>query len=99
MAKQASKPQRWATALSELSDLCSQVDDKLTDLRDIAAEYEEWRDNMPESLQESATYDKLNELIDSADSWFDEIESSKDSIESAREELEAIDLPRGFGRD
>lgn len=99
MAKQLSKPARWAKACAEGKDLVAKLDDVLTDLRDLLSEYEEWRDNMPESLQESATYEKLEEVIDESESQFDELESAKDQVETALDEIEAMDLPRGFGRD
>lgn len=99
MAKQQSRPQRWADAVSRIQKAAGDIDDALTDLRDLVSEYEEWRDNTPESLQSSATYEKLDELINEADSWFDELESAKDSVDSAVEDIEQADLPRGMGRD
>lgn len=99
MAKQRSKPQRWADACSSATEAVEAARAALEDLRDLMGEYEEWRDNMPESLQESATFEKLEEVIDSGESNFDEFESACDSLESAISDIQDMDLPRGFGRD
>ena len=42
------RPARWATALAEL--------------RALQAEYEAWRDQLPESLAESRTAERLDEV-------------------------------------
>jgi hypothetical protein len=83
----------------------------LSDLEDLRGEYESWRDNLPEQLQESPVGEKLNEVCDAdidieepglADGDIDSIESFIEECNSAiekLEELENIDLPLGFGRD
>lgn len=48
-------------------------------------EYQAWRDNLPESLQESGLADKLDEAID--------------RLTDVAGTLADIDLPKGFGRD
>jgi hypothetical protein len=52
-----SRPQRWAEAVETL--------------RELQAEYQDWLDNLPESLQSSALAEKLEEVcsvdIDSLD--------------------------------
>jgi len=68
-ADRRSRPQKWADAVKTLSDL---LDD-----------YEAWRDNLPESLAESATAERIDEL----------------ELRDLVEQLEAAELPRGFGRD
>ena len=45
-----SKPQRWAEAVSTL--------------RDLQEAYQEWLDNLPESLQDTALAEKLQEVCD-----------------------------------
>ena len=44
------RPARWAAALAEL--------------RDLQAEYETWRDNLPEALAGSRTAELLDEVCD-----------------------------------
>ena len=70
-ARVLSRPARLAAAESELHALLD--------------EYQAWRDNLPESLQESGLAVKLDETIDE----FTEIVAA----------LAEIDLPKGFGRD
>ncbi len=45
-----SRPARWAAALAEL--------------RTLQAEYEAWRDQLPEALAESRTAERLDEVCD-----------------------------------
>ena len=99
MAKTLSRPQRWVNITSEAKDLISQLEDKLSELRSLAEEYEEWRDNLPESLQDSATADLLNELVDESETWFYDVEASLGELESQFDTIEDANLPRGFGRD
>jgi len=54
------------------------------ELRDLVAEYEAWRDNLPPSLEESALAEKLDAII---------------ALEGVIDELEAVELPLGYGRD
>lgn len=75
------------------------LDDALTEFRDLKGEYEEWKEGLPENLQEGPTAELLDNLIELADNQCDEWETCRDAIESAIEELGAADLPRGFGRD
>ena len=77
-----SRPQRWAKAIEAARDAAQ----KLEDIRD---EYQEWRDNLPENLEGSATAEKLDEVI----------EFDIDQIRDALDEAENLELPRGFGRD
>ncbi|HLY58252.1 MAG TPA: hypothetical protein VKS60_22010 [Stellaceae bacterium] len=65
-----SRPKRWSDAVGEL--------------RDLVAEYEAWRDNLPPSLEESALAEKLDAII---------------ALEGVIDELEAVELPLGYGRD
>ena len=48
----------------------------------LQEEYQEWRDNLPESLTSSTTADLLEHVCD-----------------LDLTELEAVALPKGFGRD
>lgn len=102
--KTLSRPKRWASAveaaqtiLSQIEDLISQLAEPLQELSDLKDEYQDWLDNLPQSLQSSALGDKL-QVITSLD--FEE--PSLDNLEQIRgyvEEAESADLPQGFGRD
>ena len=65
-----SRLQRWADAVQTLADL---LDD-----------YEQWRDNLPPQLADSATAERIGEVL---------------QLRDLVEQLEAAELPRGFGRD
>jgi len=47
-------------------------------------QFQEWRDNLPSSLENSATADALDAVLD---------------LRGYVEELRAVELPKGFGRD
>lgn len=77
-----SRGARWADAAGAATAA-------LTDLQDIQQEFEEWKDNLPENLQQSALGEKLEAVCN--------IDIS--SALEAAEEAESADLPLGFGRD
>ena len=52
-------------------------------------EYEEWKDNLPENLQQSPVGEKLEAVCDL------DIEGAIEMVSEA----EGLDLPLGFGRD
>ena len=82
MARQKSRAKRFAEAAS---DAC----EALTLLQEVHQEYVDWFENMPESLQQGPTGEKLQEVCDL------DIESALDTINEATD----IDLPSGWGRD
>jgi hypothetical protein len=53
-------------------------------LLSILDDYQTWHDNLPPGLAESATAERLDEVL---------------ALRDLVEQLEAADLPRGFGRD
>jgi hypothetical protein len=53
-------------------------------LADLLDQFKEWRDKLPSSLANSATAEALDAVLE---------------LRSHVEELEAIELPKGFGRD
>lgn len=83
----------------------------MTALSDVRQEYQEWYDNMPESLQAGATGEKLAEVTNlDVDEPCVSMESVQDAIRDAIGELlndvtdllsdaEGVELPVGFGRD
>jgi hypothetical protein len=79
---QKSRIARWAdAALAAVT--------ALEDLRSIQEEYEEWKDNLPENLEQSALGEKLEAVCDL---------DLDDALSTAQGALDA-DLPLGFGRD
>lgn len=53
-------------------------------LADPLDQFQEWRDKLPSSLANSATAEALDAMLE---------------LRGHVEELEAIELPKGFGRD
>lgn len=82
MKRPLSRPTRWLIAAGKAVDA-------LTELQDIMAEFQDWRDNMPEGLEASVLGEKLDAVLEI------DIESALD----AANEADAADLPLGFGRD
>ena len=78
MPKRLSRAERWQVAAMHAHDA-------LTNLYEIQQEYQEWYDNLPESLQNSSTGQKLEAVCN--------IEISG-ALESAQEAVDA-DLPLG----
>lgn len=77
----AAAPKRKAKVLSRPARLAAVE----SELHALADELQAWRDNLPDSLQESSLASKLDEAI----------EGLTDLASAAAE----IDLPKGFGRD
>ena len=69
-ADRRSRPQQWADAVQTLADLLDR--------------FQEWRDNLPSSLANSATAEALDAVLE---------------LRGYVEELQAVELPKGFGRD
>ncbi len=76
------RTKRWAKAISDAQA-------GVADLIEIQEEYQEWRDNIPENLEESAVVEKLDAVV----------ELDLEEINGLLEEAEYIELPLGFGRD
>jgi hypothetical protein len=69
-ADRRSRPERWADAVQTLADMLDQ--------------FQEWRDNLPSSLQDGATAEALDVVLE---------------LRGHVEDLQAVELPKGFGRD
>lgn len=94
MAKRQSnsRPARWARAIEKATAARDELTEALDELEELRGEYEEWRDNLPENLQSSALYEKLDTIAGM------DFESAKDGLDVI-DEAEGADLPLGFGRD
>jgi hypothetical protein len=107
VAKQPSRTKRWETAVSEAKDQFQQVQDASSGLadamqaiRDVQQEYQDWLDNLPENLENSALGEKLQAVCDiDIESLTDDPLSDWPQLESTLEEAEGVELPQGFGRD
>lgn len=73
-----------------LAEKCGEMRDALASLQELKEGFEEWRESMPENLEDSPTMELLNEVCDS---------SAFDDIENGLDEIENLTLPKGFGRD
>jgi hypothetical protein len=51
---------------------------------DLLDQFQQWRDNLPSSLAASATAEALDAVLD---------------LRGHVEDLQAVELPKGFGRD
>ena len=105
MAKLKSRPQRWSDAVGRLQNVITEIqnhfgalEDAVGDLRDLKDEYEEWYDNLPENLGQSAVAEKLEAILE-LDLPDDVPSATFDDLLALVDEAEGIDLPAGFGRD
>lgn len=106
-SKKESRPDRWWRLTTEalamrdmIVNTAQEFADKLTELRDLQSEYEEWRDNLPENAQSGATAEKLEAVCDiDLESAADDPLSDWDGTVQAIVDAANADLPLGFGRD
>ena len=71
---------------STLDDLREQLQQIASDIEEIAQEYRENRDNMPESLQDGDVGAQMEENAESLESWQSDIEQCLDSIDEDNED-------------
>jgi len=83
MTKQLSRPQRWQNAINLINS-------GFSELQSLKEEYTDWKDNLPENLQSSALYEKLEAIADGQEI---------DDLEQIISDIEGLELPKGFGRD
>jgi len=69
-ADRRTRSQQWADAVQTLAHLLDR--------------FQKWRDNLPASLENSATAEALDAVL---------------ALRGYVDELQAVDLPKGFGRD
>lgn len=102
--KRQTRADRWFEAVAEarkaLDSMTAARDEVMTALAEVKSvqeEFEEWKDNLPENLSQSALGEKLEEVC-GLDVEPDE-NAGVDDLEELISTLEGADLPRGFGRD
>jgi len=102
-----SRPKRWMAAtskalaaLSAIREAADAFEEAVSEFRSVQEEYEEWKDNLPDSLQSSPLGEKLEEVCNlDLESQTEAITDAVSEVEGVIEEADAIDLPRGFGKD
>jgi DNA repair exonuclease SbcCD ATPase subunit len=87
--KSNSRSARWGDAAAKVEQLVEELRTALEELAEVKQEYCDWKNNLPENLQNSALGEKLQAIEDL------DLEPDLDSLEG----LSDIDLPLGFGRD
>lgn len=80
--KKQTRGARWTAAAGKAQEA-------LQELVELQQEYESWKDNLPENLNDSPVGQKLEEVCGL------DLQSALDTAEEA----EGLDLPLGFGRD
>lgn len=93
-ARNMSRAERWQSAVRKAAIARDDIGDALLELADLQSEFEEWRDAMPDNLQGSSTYEKLDAICD--------LEIDRDAVLDPLDfldEADGIDIPIGFGRD
>lgn len=83
------KKQKPKSRAARWGDACGAAVAAIEELQEIKQEFEDWKDNLPENLQQSALGEKLETVCD----------IDLDSALEAVQEAENADLPMGFGRD
>jgi len=79
---QKSRRTRWDEAVATANE-------GISALVELVSEYQDWRDNLPENLDDSPVAEKLDSVID----------LGVDELETIINECAEADLPLGFGRD
>jgi hypothetical protein len=85
----AARRQRRLTRTKRWADACASAEAALQDLMEMQAEFEAWREALPENLSGSAIAEKLDAIGEI------DIQAAIDLVEEAS----GIDLPLGYGRD
>lgn len=68
-----------------LDEVISKIEEAKELLENLQAEEEEYRDNMPENLQDSERYEAADAAVDNMSSAVDALDEAISSIESAQE--------------
>lgn len=102
-AKIQSRPARWQAACAEAREAFDELlaaaerfTSSLEELRGVQEEYQEWFDNMPDSLQYNSPMGEKLQAITDLDL---DIEVDLSEYEDPLSEAENAELPLGFGRD
>ncbi len=91
--KVQSRPQRWATKIAAAQNYAADLDSVLEELQEIQSEYQDWRDNMPENLEQSTLGEKLDAVCEL------DFQDALGCVQEMLNEADSVELPLGFGRD
>ena len=80
--KRRSRAVQWQNAASDAQQ-------GIEELMELQADFEAWRDGMPDQLQTGPTFDKLEEVCNL------DLQGALDAVTEAAD----VDLPMGFGQD
>ena len=69
----------------QLDEIYSKLEEIKTDLEGVSAEEEEYRDNMPENLQNSERYQVADAAVSELECAVDSLDEALSSIETAQE--------------
>jgi len=78
-----SRTKRWFKAVQTARHALSDLESAFDDLNEIKEEYQEWRDNLPESLESSPVAEKLDTVIDLEFDLEGDISGTLDEAENA----------------
>ncbi len=95
-AKKQSRADRWAEAIAQAKEVIDEARSAIEAVKEVQEEYQEWLDNLPESLATAPVGEKLQAVCDID---LDGAGGSLDEAEAVLDEAEGADLPLGFGRD
>ena len=70
---------------AKLNAIINALNDLRSDLELVHDEEQDVMDNMPESLQESERYERMEEAVDNMDDALSSLEDAVDSLECAME--------------
>ncbi len=82
MAKQLTRPERWAEALAQATN-------GVADLVELQTEYQDWQDNMTDSMDFEVVGERLEAVVG----------LDLGAVESILVKAGELKLPLGFGRD
>lgn len=81
-AKKLSRIEQWQEAAGDAQDAANR-------LLSLQEEYQDWRDGLPENLENSPVAEKLDAVLD----------LDVQGLSDTADECSDADLPRGFGND
>lgn len=83
------------TAMEAVDEAVAQANDAASALRDVQEEYQDWLDNLPDSLRDSPVGEKLQAVVDIDG----EVDDDLEGLRRLADEADGADLPLGWGKD
>jgi hypothetical protein len=82
-------PPQPSSRASDWANAAADAQDALDRLIELQSQFEDWRSNLPDNLQDRPTAEKLDAVCDL------DLQSALDAVNEAA----GVELPMGFGRD